>query len=189
MTSPASSSEGHGSESTAFGQLHEGVRKWIWNAHWTELRNVQERAIPAILAEDRDVILAAATAGGKTEAAFLPIVTALLNRPSGSVGCLYVGPLKALINDQYSRLSLMCRDLELPIWRWHGDVAAATKRKVFDQPSGILMITPESLEAIMVLRGMAVKRLIQDLRFVVVDELHSFIDPARSTTRILAASR
>lgn len=59
--------------SSGFQRLHERVRQWIWDQGWTELRDVQEQAIGPILDGGRDIIIAAATAGGKTEAAFLPI--------------------------------------------------------------------------------------------------------------------
>lgn len=64
------------SESSAFFQLDERIRRWIWQAGWTELKDAQERAIPIILEGQRDVIIAAATASGKTEAAYFPILTA-----------------------------------------------------------------------------------------------------------------
>ncbi|MFU7548368.1 DEAD/DEAH box helicase, partial [Pseudomonas paraeruginosa] len=86
-----------------FSLLDSRIQRWIWMEGWTSLRDAQERAIPALLNADQDVIVAAATAAGKTEAAFLPILTNLLKQqePPGSV--LYISPLKALINDQWER--------------------------------------------------------------------------------------
>src|SRR5580693_4971093 len=91
------------SASGSFDLLDQRIQRWIWAQKWQELHDVQERAIPRILAADRDVILAAATAGGKTEAAFLPILTNLLRRPSDDGLVIYISPLKALINDQWRR--------------------------------------------------------------------------------------
>jgi ATP-dependent Lhr-like helicase len=61
--------------SQAFEILHPEVQRWIWCQGWTELRDAQERAVHPILQGDTDVIIAANTASGKTEAAFLPIAS------------------------------------------------------------------------------------------------------------------
>jgi len=179
MSSPPSGSESSAAESGAFSLLHERVRRWIWEQRWSELREIQERSIPAILQGTEDVILAAATASGKTEAAFLPICSRLTSSPANSIQALYIGPLKALINDQWDRLDLLCDSLEIPVHRWHGDVGQAAKKRVVSEPKGILLITPESLEAHFVIRGPQLARLFQDLEFVVIDELHSFMGTER----------
>ena len=166
-------------DSAAFEQLHPEVRRWIWRTGWTALRDVQEQAIPTILAGETDVVIAAATASGKTEAAFLPILSLLADDAKGSVRALYVSPLKALINDQFARLDLLCEALDVPVARWHGDVGQAAKRKLLKNPEGILIITPESLEALFVVRGPEVARLLERLAFVVVDELHAFLGNER----------
>jgi ATP-dependent Lhr-like helicase len=173
-----SSSEG-GKASSSFGLLPEKVQRWVWERNWNELRDVQERAIPPILGGREDVILAAATAGGKTEAAFLPIVSRLIGAESPGVGCLYVSPLKALINDQYLRLDALCEGMEIPVHRWHGDVSSDRKHKVLKDPSGVLLITPESIEALMVLHGTTIPMIFSGLNYIVVDELHSFIGSER----------
>lgn len=180
-TWPPSSSDSDPGEHTSAGfrRLHEQIQRWVWDQGWTELRDIQERAIDPILDGRRDVIIAAATAGGKTEAAFLPICSQVVAQPSGSVRALYVSPLKALINDQFDRLDRLCERLEIPVHRWHGDVSASHKRQVLSDPAGILLITPESLEALFVLRGTAIAKLFGSLNFVVVDELHSFIGSER----------
>ncbi len=175
MTSPPSGSE----TSAAFSLLDERIRRWIWEQRWDELREIQERSIPGILQGMEDVILAASTASGKTEAAFLPICSRLASSPAKSIQALYVGPLKALINDQWDRLDLLCDSLEIPVHRWHGDVGQAAKKKVITEPSGILLITPESLEAQFVIRGPQLGRMFQHLEFIVIDELHSFMGNER----------
>ncbi len=178
-TLPPSSSEGSGQSSAAFNLLHPDVQKWVWQQGWTELRDVQERAIAPILAADRDIIITAATAGGKTEAAALPICSKLVGEPGGSVRALYISPLKALINDQFDRLDRLCELLQIPVHRWHGDVSSSHKKRLLSEPAGILIITPESLEAMFVLRGTALLGMFAQLEFVVVDELHSFIGAER----------
>jgi ATP-dependent helicase Lhr and Lhr-like helicase len=170
-------------DSTAFASLHPLVQKWIWSQQWSGLREVQERAVEPILAGDRDVIIAASTASGKTEAVFLPICSALLEEgaetETGGVQALYVSPLKALINDQYGRLDDLCKYTDLIVHRWHGDVPGSRKHMVLKHPSGILLITPESLEALFVLHGEKIQGLFGGLRYIVVDEVHTFIGTER----------
>ena len=170
-----------GRDSTAFALLDERLRRWVWEQGWTELRDVQEAAIPLILAGEADAIIAAATASGKTEAAFLPILSRITRdgADAGGVRVLCVSPLKALINDQFSRLDELCARVEVPVHRWHGDVSGSAKGRLLRDPDGVLLITPESLEALFVLRGHTVPRLFAGLAYVVVDELHAFIGAER----------
>ncbi|NJL35650.1 MAG: DEAD/DEAH box helicase [Leptolyngbyaceae cyanobacterium SM1_4_3] len=165
--------------SSGFDQLHERVQRWIWQQQWMELRDIQEQAIAPILSAQRDVIISAATAGGKTEAAFLPIFSKLMDETGSGIRVLYISPLKALINDQYRRLSQMGELLEIPIHPWHGDIDAGRKQRALRHPSGVVLITPESLEALFVRRGYELAGIFQALRYLVIDELHSFIGVER----------
>lgn len=170
------------SPSQAFGALNPLIQRWVWRQGWQALRPTQEQAIPALLSGDRDVIVAAATAGGKTEAAFLPILSRLLPDAGDTESkglALYIAPLKALINDQYQRLELMTENLEIPVVPWHGDIAQRQKHSFLKAPRGVLLITPESLEAIFVNHGHRVPWLFGDLQYLIVDELHSFIGVER----------
>lgn len=175
MSSPASAS----TDSRSFELLHEKIRRWIWREGWTELRDAQERAVPALIDADRDVIIAAATAAGKTEAAFLPILSNLLREDTCAGSVVYISPLKALINDQWGRLDNLCEELEIPVVAWHGDVAASRKQRFIKNSTGVLLITPESLEAMFVTRGSSVATIFGATRYVVVDELHAFIGSER----------
>ncbi len=166
-------------ESKAFAQLHPGIQRWIWEKKWTELRDIQERAISAILRGDHDLLIAAGTASGKTEAAMLPALSEIAANPQSSIQILYVSPLKALINDQFRRLDGLCEDLKIPVHKWHGDVSASLKKKVIKEPKGVLIITPESLEALFINRSQEIPRLFKYLSLVVVDELHAFIGTER----------
>ncbi len=163
----------------AFEQLHPEVRRWIWDKGWTALRDIQAVAIETLLQGDRDALIAASTASGKTEAAFLPILSRLAETPGTGVRALYIGPLKALINDQFQRLEDLCERLQMPVTKWHGDASAAQKRKVREKPAGIVLITPESLEAMFVRRPESLTRMFAALEFVVIDELHAFLDSER----------
>ena len=151
------------------------VQDFIYRNGWDELRPIQVAAGDAIFHTDDNLLLTASTASGKTEAAFFPILSLFDANPPKSVGCIYIGPLKALINDQFQRLTDLCSDGNIPIWHWHGDVSQSHKAKLMRHPSGILQLTPESLEAILLHKHMAVPRLFGDLRFVVIDEVHSLL--------------
>ena len=166
--------------STGFHRLAEPVRRWIWHKGWGSLRDIQERAISALLNDERDVIIAAATAGGKTEAAFLPLISSILEAPgAGGFELVYVGPLRALINDQFERLEDLCDRAELPVFPWHGDISQGVKTRARKNPRGVLLITPESLEALFVLRGLEIPSLFAGTRAIVIDELHALLDNER----------
>lgn len=166
-------------ESQAFYLLDEKIRRWVWAQGWTALRDAQERAISPILSGDTDVIIAAATATGKTEAAFLPICSRLLSEEGQDACVVYLSPLKALINDQFSRMEQLCERLDIPVHPWHGDITGSKKKKFLKNPTGILLITPESVESLFVNHGTAIPRLFGNLLYIVVDELHSFIGSER----------
>lgn len=151
------------------------VQDYIYRNHWESLRGIQVAAADAIFNTDENLLLTASTASGKTEAAFFPIITLFSEDPPQSVGCLYIGPLKALINDQFLRLNDLCAEADIAVWHWHGDVAQNHKDRLMKTPSGILQITPESLEALLLHKHSAVQKLFHDLRFVVIDEVHSLL--------------
>ena len=151
------------------------VQDFIYRHDWESLRGVQVAAAEALFDTEDNVLLTASTASGKTEAAFFPILTLFDENPPTSVGALYIGPLKALINDQFLRLNDLCEEAQIPVWRWHGDVSASHKARMLKHPSGILQITPESLESLLLHRSAAVAHLFGDLRFVVIDEVHSLL--------------
>ena len=159
----------------AFDRYAPFIQDFIYAHDWENLRSIQVAAADAIFNTEENVLLTASTASGKTEAAFFPILTLFDENPPASIGAIYIGPLKALINDQFVRLNDLCAEADIPIWHWHGDVAQSHKAKLLKKPSGILQITPESLEALLLHKHMAIPRLFCDLRFVVIDEVHSLM--------------
>jgi ATP-dependent helicase Lhr and Lhr-like helicase len=164
----------------AFDRLAHPLRKWIRAQGWAELRPLQVQAIQAILGGEADQIIAASTAGGKTEAAFLPLISQVLESDaSAGFDLLYIGPLKALITDQARRLDAICQEAELPVIPWHGDIGAGIKAQALRRPRGILLITPESLEALFIRRGIDIPRLFAGTRAVVIDELHTMLESER----------
>lgn len=172
---PASGSRVAGS----FDRLHPEIRRWIWEQRWEELRDVQDRAIRAVLDGEGDLLIAASTAAGKTEAAFLPVLTKVADRAAKGFSVLYVSPLKALINDQFRRLDQLCERLEIATVRWHGDAPQAAKQRARRKPQGVILITPESIEAMLVRRPGDARTMLGALDFIVIDELHAFLKGPR----------
>ncbi len=166
-------------ESSSFHKLHKGVQKWIWEQNWASLRDIQEEAIPSILDADCDLVISASTAAGKTEAAFLPACSKIMETHSKGFGILYISPLKALINDQYRRLQSLCNILDISITPWHGDVLRSTKNKQQKKPDGILLITPESLESLLLNQGSWCSKAFNGLWYIIVDEFHAFLGTER----------
>lgn len=166
------------SDSSSFQLLDKRIQQFLWAEGWESLREAQEEAIPLILDGKHDVIVAAATAAGKTEAAFLPALTKILSSDEHAL-IVYISPLKALINDQFGRLDRLCESLEVPVWPWHGDISSTTKTRFLTKRHGVLLITPESLEALLCNRGTSVAAIFQGAAFFVVDELHAFIGSER----------
>jgi ATP-dependent helicase Lhr and Lhr-like helicase len=175
MNSPASAS----TLEDAYHKLHPTIRRWIHDQGWNELREIQARTIFSVLDGDRDILIAANTAAGKTEAAFLPVLTTVAERKEPGFSVLYVSPLKALINDQFKRLEGLCESLDIPVVKWHGDAPQSAKKRAMSKPQGIALITPESIEAMIVRRPGDAKRLLSAADFIVIDELHSFLQGPR----------
>jgi ATP-dependent Lhr-like helicase len=164
---------------TAFDLLAPAVQRWVRDQGWRELREVQERAIRTIISSPDDVLIAASTAAGKTEAAFLPLLTKVAERSNSALTILYVSPLKALINDQFRRLSLLCETMEINVVRWHGDASAGPKQRMRKEPAGVVLITPESIEALLLRRPADAKRMFAGVEAIVIDELHAFLQGPR----------
>lgn len=149
------------------------VREYIFAHGWEELRAVQIAAAKTLFETDHHLLLTSSTASGKTEAAFFPILSSLFESPARSIGALYIAPLKSLINDQFYRMEALLEESGIPVTHWHGDVSGSHKRRLLENPRGILQITPESLESMLINRNNDIIRLFGDLRFVVIDEVHT----------------
>lgn len=167
----------HYSAQDCYALLHPAIQKWIYKQGWNSLREVQILSIPHLIQPTHDMLISAGTAGGKTEAAFLPIISYMLNNPDSMILC--ISPLKALINDQFERLSQICDPLNILVTPWHGDISAAKKQAFFKDGKGILLITPESLESLFVNKGFEIASIFGYLKYIVIDEIHSFIGSER----------
>ena len=158
---------------TDFERLHPAVQYHVVNSlGWNALRPLQEATIAPVLA-GHDVLLIAPTAGGKTEAALLPLLSQMSVEGWRGLSVLYVCPLRALLNNLEPRLAAMTSWLGRRAAVWHGDVAASVKRRLAANPSDVLLTTPESLEAMLMSVHVDHQWLFADLRAVVIDEVHA----------------
>lgn len=162
----------------AFNLLSEPIRKYIRDQRWESLRKIQEASIPRILGTDNNYVIISKTASGKTEAAFLPILSKVNFKEKG-VKILYISPLIALINDQFLRVEKLCAYLDVKVTKWHGEASKAQKNHLIKNPEGIVLITPESLEAMFVNRPQNIHHLFSSLDYIVIDEIHSFLGSER----------
>jgi len=172
-----------------FSRLAPFIQDFIYQNGWEELRGIQVAACEVIFDSDDNLLLSSGTASGKTEAAFLPVLTELYNNPSSSVGILYISPLKALINDQFKRLEQMLLDSNIPVTKWHGDASQTQKDRLVKRPEGLLQITPESLESLITNKRGACLSMFSDLRFVIIDEVHYFMRDVRGLQLLCVLER
>ena len=162
-----------------FSRLAPFIQEYIYQQNWTQLRPIQEKACEVIFDTSSHLLIATTTASGKTEAAFLPILTLLHNNPLNSVEVLYISPIKALINDQFNRINELLKQSHLEVCAWHGDISSYRKKKLLKNPQGILQITPESLESLLINNYSEIPRLFNDLKFIIIDEIHGFMGTQR----------
>lgn len=158
--------------------LRREIREYIFDEGWDSLRKIQEASIQHVHNTENNIILAAPTASGKTEAAFLPAINIIKNWDEG-LKIIYISPLVALINDQFERILKLCEYMDIPVTSWHGEASKAQKRKLLKDPKGIILITPESLEAMLSLRSQEASHLFKKTEWIIVDEIHSFLDNNR----------
>lgn len=162
----------------AYQLLKREIRKYIFEEGWESLRKIQEASIKQVVKTEDNLILAAPTASGKTEAAFLPAINDIDDWKTG-LQIVYISPLIALINDQFKRIDNLCKEMDIPVTAWHSESSRSQKEKLLKEPSGILLITPESLEAMLSLRSEEAKILFAGTKWVIIDEIHSFLSNNR----------
>ena len=172
-----------------FHRLAPFIQDFIYENKWEELRGNQIAACEVIFDSDDNLLLSSGTASGKTEAAFLPILTDLFERPCASVGVVYISPLKALINDQFKRLEQLLLDSNIPVTKWHGDASPGRKERLVKKPEGLLQITPESLESLITNKRGACMSLFSDLRYIIIDEVHYFMRDVRGLQLLCVLER
>ena len=156
--------------------LHENIKRWIFKNGWTNLRPAQKQAIKEIRQSNNNLIIYAPTASGKTEAAMLPLISELLDKDhKENAYIIYISPLKALINDQLIRMESICKDNDICTVPWHGDVPIHVKNRLDNNNQAILLITPESLEAMLINNPNKARFIFKNSISIVIDEFHSFL--------------
>jgi len=159
---------------SAIDRLHPGVVHHLVNTlGWRSLRPLQEQAIEPLLA-GHHALLGAPTAGGKTEAAILPLLSRMSEERWSGLTVLYVCPLKALLNNLYPRIEQYCELLGRKAALWHGDIGTSTRGAILRDPPDVLLTTPESIEAMFLSTRVDAPALLGNVRTVVVDEIHAF---------------
>ena len=159
---------------SAFDRLHPALQHHIVNSlGWKALRQLQEDAIGPLI-DGHHALLIAPTAAGKTEAAFFPILSRMLTEEWRGTSVLYVSPLRALLNNLEVRIREYCTMIGRQVALWHGDIGDSARQRIMAEPPDCLMITPESLEVILVSRRWNKRRAFGGVRVAIVDEIHSF---------------
>lgn len=165
--------------SDAFARLSPAMQYQIVNGlGFRGLRPVQEAAAGAIL-DGKNCVVLAPTAGGKTEAAFFPLLSMMDVEDWRPVSVIYVAPIRALLNNLEERLARYAALIGRRVFKWHGDVAASAKQGFVSEPADLLLTTPESLEVMLMSRRVPAERLFRGLRAVVIDEIHAFVGDDR----------
>ena len=164
---------------TASELLHPQLLAFPREAGWKGFSRVQQEAFQKICLTDQDMIIGGATSSGKTEAAFLPLLSRTAGKRNAGVSILAISPTKALINDQFRRIEGMAKRVDVSITKWHGDASQSGKISFLRNPGGIVMMTPESLEGRFIRQPALIKPLFATLDAIVIDELHAFLEGPR----------
>lgn len=174
---------------TAYDRLHPALQHHIVNSlGWRDLRPVQDLSIDRFL-DGANLVILAPTAGGKTEAAFFPILSRMLTDSWSGLGVLYVSPLRALLNNQQERLSRYFRLIGRRVACWHGDTPQSERKRIIADPPDCLLTTPESLEVLLVSSRIDHRRFFRSVRVAVIDELHAFAGDDRGWHLLSVLSR
>ena len=165
--------------------LVKPVRKLVEQRGFSKPTEPQEKVIPKIL-DGKNVLLISPTATGKTEAAFLPVLSMLLQLPkTPGIKVLYITPLRALNRDMLERLQWWCNNLDIKLAVRHGDTEQKERTRQSQCPPDILITTPETLQAI--LSGWLLRQHLQSLKWLVIDEVHELADSKRGSQLSLSA--
>lgn len=164
---------------SSFDRLSGALKYQIVNElGFRDLRPVQLEAIDALL-DGKNAVILAPTAGGKTEASFFPLLSRMDSEDFRPVSVLYLSPIRALLNNQEARIQKYAGLIGRRAFKWHGDTAGTPRKRFLADPCDILLITPESLEAMLISPRIAARELFAGLQAVIIDEVHAFADDDR----------
>jgi len=174
-------------EKCAFDMLEPRVRACLEGFGFRVPTPPQEIAIPKVLAHQH-VLVIAPTGSGKTESAMLPIMSELLRKKEREgMYALYITPLRALNRDMLRRMQQWAETLDIDIQVRHGDTTTSQRRRQALHPPDILITTPETLQIL--LTGKRLREHLQNVRYVVVDEVHELASSKRGVQLSLALER
>lgn len=166
-------------------KVQNGIRDIL---NWKGLTSIQEETIPYLLNGDNCVLIAQ-TAGGKTEAAFFPILSTIFKEKLEPISVIYISPMRALLNNQEIRLKKLGKLVNIDAFKWHGEVDYHNKKKFKIDPKHIIATTPESLEVMLMSNSYDCENLFENIRFVVIDEIHYFAENYRGSQLISIIER
>ena len=173
-------------------KLSQPVRDWF-KEKFPDFTDPQKMAIPSIM-EGEHLLLCSPTGSGKTLTAFLTIIDNLVRLSldgelENKVYCIYISPIKALANDIQRNLIdplteikerfLPGRAQEIKVGLRTGDTPQSERQKMLRKPPHILITTPESLG--LALASKKFRPLMNDLRWMIIDEMHSLVPTKRGT--------
>lgn len=162
-----------------FREIPTFLQDYVTRNHWSGFREVQQKSFAILFDTDNHLLITSGTSSGKTEAAMFPVISSLYSDPPEGIGALYISPLKALIDDQFERIDEIIRDADIRVTCWHGDISYSVKKSLIKNPSGIMQTTPESLQSLLFNHGADIRRMFSDLRFIIIDEVHAFMNSTR----------
>ena len=174
---------------SAFERLSEAFQyQVVHTLGFKSLRPVQTQTIDTVL-DGKNCVVLAPTAGGKTEAAFFPLLSSMDAEDWRPVSVIYLSPIRALLNNQEARLERYASVIGRRVFKWHGDVTPAKKKRFIKEPADILLTTPESLEAMLMSARVPTAQLFAGLRAVVIDEIHAFAGDDRGAHLVAVLER
>ncbi|HIE15021.1 TPA: DEAD/DEAH box helicase, partial [Candidatus Bathyarchaeota archaeon] len=170
-----------------FENLSPKIRKAIKKRGFVSPTEIQKLAIPKIL-KGKNVLLIAPTGTGKSEGAWLPIFHKFLKqKKKRGINILHITPLRALNRDLIERIQFWAEELDIDAQVRHGDTTQHQRRKQALESPSLLVTTPETLNAI--LPGSRMKEHLSHVKYVVVDEIHSFAGDKRGAHLSIALER
>ncbi|MDO4976245.1 MAG: DEAD/DEAH box helicase [Eubacteriales bacterium] len=179
-------------EQQIYDQFADFIQDYIYEKGWNHLNPMQLAAAECIFQGEKNVLLMAGTAQGKTEAAFFPAISVISQRREQNregISILYISPLKALINDQFFRIEELLKRTDITLTKWHGDAPVSSKKRLLENANGILQMTIESLEAMFCLHPERIPILFSNLTFVIIDEIHYYLGNERGLQLITLLER
>ena len=167
--------------------FNQKIQDWFiknkWEAHSYQLELFKK------IDKINNALIIAPTGSGKTLAGFLPSINEMIVNPKEGLNTLYISPLKALANDIERNLSKPIKEmgLNIRVETRTGDTKQSKKNNQKHNPPNFLMTTPESF--ILMLSWERASNFFKDLRFLIIDEIHTLVNDKRGDLLSLGISR